>query len=371
MKRNRLTAALGRWYGLLLVAVAGGVVAAAGVLLRPREAWVGVATAALFGLSIVLGCGTFVALQGAAGATWWLPLRRVPTSILAALPVPAVVLAVALLFGLSHVYPWAGARAGEALPLAHGKARWLSAPLFLLRAGLILAAWAAAIVWLRRTFDALRPGAERAGAGASVAFLLLLGPTITLTSFDWAMSVEPSWYSTAYGVYGFASSFQAGIAAIAALSPLLLPEDARGPKIRHDLGKLLFAFSIFWAYIWFCQYMLIWYANLPEEVPHYTHRLARPWAPLFWLPPLLCFVVPFIALLSARAKRIPAVLATVSIVVLAGRWLDVYVQIAPDWHPTPPAPLYSLAAGVAVLAGMALLVHRAWRRRAPAHVAGD
>jgi Ni/Fe-hydrogenase subunit HybB-like protein len=177
------------------------------------------------------------------------------------------------------------------------------------------------------------------------------------------MSTEPSWTSTAYGVYGFASSFQAGIAAIALLALGLVSGHAAGPKIRHDLGKLLFAFSTFWAYVWFCQYMLIWYTNLPEEVPYYTRRMTSQWAPLFWLSPLLGFVVPFILLLSAKAKRNPVVLGFASIVVLAGRWLDAYLQIAPARHTAPPAPLFALAAGVAVLAGMALLIRRAWPGR--------
>lgn len=344
--------------GLLLATAALGVVVIVGVVRAPREAWAGVLSAAIFGISIVLGAATFVAVQGASGGTWWLPIRRVPMSIMASWPFPTAILAIALLLGLGHLYPWADAHARETFAFSPSKAQWLSAPAFLVRAGVIVAAWAALFVWLRRVFDtAARPDAQRAQVVASIAFLLILGPTLSIASFDWVMSTSPSWYSTAYGVYEFAGSFQAGIAAIAVV--VLWHHRMRpgaSANIRHDLGKLLFAFSTFWAYIWFCQYMLIWYTNLPEEVPHYMHRLTDAWRTLFWLTPVLCFVVPFVALLSARAKRHPAVLASVSVVVLAGRWLDAYVQIGPARHTEPPAPVFGVAAGLAVVAGTAALL---------------
>jgi hypothetical protein len=109
---------------------------------------------------------------------------------------------------------------------------------------------------------------------------------------------------------------------------------------------------MFWAYIWFCQYMLIWYANLPEEVSHYLTRTGGGWGPLFWLNPIVNFGIPFFVLLSARAKRREDVLYQMSLLVLVGRWLDVYLLVEPSTSPSVSAPFFHVAATVLVVVGM-------------------
>lgn len=334
---------------LAAAGLAGVSVTAVGLARRPAEAWPALLAAGLFGVSIALGAGTVMATGGASSATWWLPIRRAPAAIAAALPVPAVALGLALTLGMKSIYPWA----------APGRPSdgWLTGPFFLARAIVILGVWFFALARLGAAVLGA-PGREGARARnvASVVFLVLLGPTISIAWFDWVMSIEPPWASTAYGVYGFAASFQAGLAAVVVGALVLVPAEARPPSLLHDLGKLLFAFSIFWAYIWFCQYLLIWYADLPEEVGHFTRRLeGGAYGGLFWAPPLLCFVAPFLLLLSARAKRSPGVLGAVAGVVLVGQWLDAVVEVGA----ATLAPIDALGAATAVAAGMALVAGRA------------
>ena len=185
-----------------------------------------------------------------------------------------------------------------------------------------------------------------------------MASTLSIASWDWTMSLEPEWFSTMYGVYWFSGFFQGGIAAVALLC-LLLEGSVLVPSFdtqrRHDIGKLLFGFSAFWAYIWFCQYMLIWYANLPEEVTYYTLRQSSGWTLLFWLNPILSFVVPFVALMSVSAKKNRNTLFHVATAVLVGRWLDSFLMVWPSVGPFPGFPVLAILATAALIAAVALL----------------
>jgi len=163
---------------------------------------------------------------------------------------------------------------------------------------------------------------------------MVFSVTFTLASVDWIMSLEPMWSSTIFGVYNFAGLFESGLAAII-LAALWL--ERQGPlrgvlteEHLHDLGKLLFAFSTFWAYIWFSQYMLIWYTNIPEETTYFLRRLHGVWLALFLANVVLNWVVPFAVLLRRDAKRMRRVLGLVAAVVLVGRLLDLYLMIFPS-----------------------------------------
>jgi hypothetical protein len=352
--------------GALGVVAAG--LLAAGAVLDPRQAFAGLLTAALFGLMLALGAAVFAAIQGVSGARWWAPVREVTASVAGTFAVPAALLGLTLLFGIPALYAWAQPEAAANHLLA-AKAVWLNRPLFLARAFLVLLVWAGVIGLLRDRLHALgsgEPGAARRFTRTSVGFLLVLGPTISVAFWDWVMSLEPEWYSTMFAVYGFAGTFLGGIATVTAVALFL---DARGglPRplsaaTRHDLGKLLFGFATFWAYIWFCQYLLIWYSNIPEETPYYALRLQGGWTALFWLNPVVSFLVPFVVLLGASAKKRPTALGHAALVVILGRWLDAFVMVAPSAGPLPAIPIYAVAASLLVLAGMALAFDRLWLR---------
>jgi hypothetical protein len=376
---HSLTRAVEPGLSLAWVAVAGGIVVSAlSLALQPADAWHGVLTAALFGTTLALGGALFVAIQAAASARWWLPFGSVPLTLARTLPAPAVALAVCFLFGLQALYPWARPAAVEASHLLKEKAAWLNEPLFLARALVVFVLWFSMIGVLRQRFAAFSREASAANGRrlgrVAVGFLVVYAITNAVASWDWGMSLEPEWFSTMYSVYVFAGTFLGGIAAVALLSLMLeragLLVARLPPKAVHDLGKLLFAFATFWAYIWFCQYMLIWYANLPEETGHYAARLSGGWSMLFYLNPILNWVVPFVVLLPAGTKRHAPTLAQVAIVVLLGRWLDCYLLVAPAAGPAPGFLIAAVAATVAVLGGMGLIFRRILAREAIDPVSG-
>lgn len=318
----------------------------------PTRAFTAMLTAGMFGVSLALGAAIVIATQGAAGATWWYPIQNVALLMTRTLVVPAIVLGIVFVFGLSALYPWARPDVVEASHLLHEKAAWLNVPFFLARAIVVFLVWFGSLAALRA-----RPRKPR----MSIVFLILLAPTLSIASWDWMMSLEPEWFSTMYGVYLFSSAFLAGIAVVAMLCLLfegtsLLPE-LDGAR-RHDLGKLLFAFSAFWAYIWFCEAMLIWYSNIPEETTHFAARLSSGWTLLFWLNPILSFVVPFVALMSVNAKKHRQTLFHVAAAVLVGRWLDAYLLVWPSTGPFSGFPVLALVTTAGVVAAMALVFKR-------------
>ena len=148
------------------------------------------------------------------------------------------------------------------------------------------------------------------------------------------MSLQPDWYSTAFGVYNFSGVLLAAQAAVTLLTVALRAagplKNAVGRDQLHDLGTLLLSFSCFWMYIWFCQYMLIWYTNMPEETSHYASRVRGLWAPLFYANIVINWAIPFAVLLPRAAKTNAGTLVKISLLLLAGRWLDVYLMILPS-----------------------------------------
>jgi hypothetical protein len=341
--------------GLSLVGTAA---VAAGLLLQPSLTWAGLLMAGYLLTGFGLAGIVFVAIQYACGAGWSTAFRRVPEAMSMMLPAGAAVLAIVFLFHPS-AYPW------SRVPPHQGfQELWLRRPFFLARALVYIGVWiafATAIVRAsRRQDDDREVGHTRRNVRLSTVFLILFAVTFWLASFDWIMSLEPNWASTIFGIYNFAGMFSGGLALMIVFvlwlrrsGPL---RDFVNEEHLHDLGKLLFAFCTFWMYIWFSQYMLIWYADISEETVYYVARLKNAWEPLLLLNMILNWAAPFAALLPRGAKRSPRVLGRVAAVVLAGRILDVYLLIAPPL--VGPRPLFGIgiagalagAAGIVVLA---------------------
>lgn len=376
MTSNQIGAAIMERFSRALVVtiVLGCSLVAIHMVVDAKAAWSGVLVAALWGISIAVGAGVFLAVNGVGGGTWWVGLHRHVSALTQTLIVPLVALAAVLAFGFHAVYPGASHHGGHGPAFSHAKQLWLSVPFFIGRAAVIAIVWLVILALMRRAVARFTNAPSRQTHGpyarASAVFLVLLGPTISLAFFDWGMTVEPEWYSTIYGFYGFSASFQGAIAAIAAFALLSNAPAMQDPVRRHNLGKLLFAFSTFWAYIWFCQYMLIWYANLPEETMHFLRRFSGDWAILFWLNVVVNFAIPFIVLLSAKAKRNPTMLLQVSLAVLAGRWLDYYLLIAPPKGPLS-LPYGAFGAFLAVLAGMILVCGKVMQAKVTSGAAGE
>ncbi|HPW56413.1 MAG: hypothetical protein KA072_10500 [Thermoanaerobaculaceae bacterium] len=364
------------------IALAAAAVVTAGVVLAPDRTWPAVLTIGLFLTGMGLAGVFFVALQYATGSGWSIVVRRVGEALAALLGTGAVVMVVAL-FAAPRLYCWwGGAVDGE--PLRGFKAAWLSPAFFVVRAIVYFALWlafAAAIVRESRLQDAdADPAHSRRNVRLSIAFIAVFAFTVWLASSDWIMSLDPDWSSTIFGVYNFAGLFSGGLAALVVFVVWLRRLGPRGvgplhavvtQEHLHDLGKLLFAFSTFWMYIWFSQYMLIWYANIPEEASYFAVRLHGLWQPLVILDVVLNWVVPFLALLPRAAKRNPGVLAKVALAVLVGRWLDLYLMVTPHFQPGAPVfGVWELAAAV-LAASVAVLAVLRTLTRAPMVPIGD
>ena len=288
----------------------------------------------LFVLTIGLGCLFLVALEHVVGARWSVPLRRVleRLSSLALLMGPALLLA---LLALPVLYPWTRPAAHDD-PILAGKAVWLNVPFFVLRVAACLGLW-----WL--SYRILVSGSVRQDREKSFrfslcarrfapVFMIVFGITITIVAFDWIASLEPAWYSDVFGVYIFAGTVLAGLAATT-LAVLFLLARGKLPGVQPDhiysLGGFLFAFTVFWSYIGFSQYLLMWYANMPEEVFWYKERLQGLWGALVLVLAVLHFLLPFLVLIPRAAKTDPKRLAWIAVTILLAHWLNLYWMVFP------------------------------------------
>jgi hypothetical protein len=321
----------------------------------------------LFLLTTGLGCLFLVALEHTVGARWSIPLRRVPERLsgLVLLTAPVALLA---LFSLPVLYPWTHPEALKN-PIIAGKAAWLNIPFFSLRVVASFLLWLAAY----RIFvsGSIRQDQDRDPAfnlrarRFAPVFMAIFGITITLVAFDWISSMEPEWYSDIFGVYLFAGTFLAGLAATT-LAVLYLKSHGRltavGSDHIYNLGGFLFAFTVFWSYIGFAQYMLMWYANMPEEVFWYKDRIQGAWGPLLLVLAVLHFLVPFFILIPREAKSHPRLLLWVAALMLVAHWLDLYWMIFPVLGHTPLFAWPEISFALLFLSAGLLWVRRSMKR---------
>jgi hypothetical protein len=265
--------------------MAAGVLAvAAGLWQAPQRTWANLLLGNLYLLSIGLFGALFLCFQFLSGAGWCAALRRVPEAMMAGLPVMAGVV-VTVFLGRHALYS-GSAVIGQGEALSPGKAFYLSPPFVLLRMVVVLGLWAL-LAWRMRR-ESLRQDMDHSLSHHhslvrhAAVFAVVFAASFSVASVDWLMSLDPHWSST------------------------------------------------FFAYIWLSQYLLIWYGNLPEEVTHYVSRTSPAWIRLFLLNLVVNWVVPFLVLLPRATKRSPAVLAAVCLIILAGRWLDLYLLIMPE-----------------------------------------
>ncbi len=323
--------------GLLLAIVAG--LMAGDQLVRFAHSYL---LAYTFSLSLLLGAQLFVLIQYLTGAGWATSIRRIPEILSGLLPVWCL-LGLPLLFFLGHLYPWASP---EGPVGAHGPAEGFKAAMmtpfaFGLRLILYFAVWSFfGYYYLRKSVEQ-----DKTGSVETTLHLQRLSPVATIVwalsvsffSFDAIMSLDAHWHSTIFGIYFFSGCMVGALAVIVLLTWFL----ERSGRIRgavnvhhyHDLGKLLFAFNMFWAYIAFSQYMLVWYANIPSETSWYAVRLHGSWQ---WAGLLLLvghFLIPFLGLMSRGAKRRPGLLVFWSVWLLVMHLIDTWWLIVPPLSP--------------------------------------
>jgi hypothetical protein len=298
-------------------------------------------TAYMWALSVVLGGVFWVTLQHLVNAKWSIALRRVGELIANAAPIFGLLslpIVIPVLLGHDTLYVWADHAKVEADHVLHHKAGYLNPQFFIIRMVFYFGFWTLlARYFLKQSVAQDKAGTpdvsdrlQRVAGPGMIAFAL----TLTFFAIDLVMALDPYWFSTIFGVYYFASCVLAINSALV-LAQLWLQSRGRLTKSLteehlHDLGKMMFAFTIFWAYIGFSQFMLIWYANLPEETSWFKERFAGEWGNLSWGLLLLHFVVPFFGMLSRHVKRNRKWIAFWAIWILVEIYVDMYWLIMPN-----------------------------------------
>ncbi|MBK8099206.1 MAG: quinol:cytochrome C oxidoreductase [Planctomycetes bacterium] len=294
-------------------------------------------------LGICLAALFFTMLQHITRAGWSVVVRRIAENVAAVLPF-MLLLFLPIVVGAEHLFHhwWHPNPADTVLA---GKKAWLDSTFFFVRVGIYFAIWLV-LAWFFRKQSLLQdqtgdPTINLRLARLAAPGLLLFALSITFAAFDWIMSLDPHWFSTIFGLTYFAGAFMSFLAFTVLFARFLgskgYLKDAITTEHYHDLGKLLFAFMVFWTYTNFSQYMLIWYANLPEETAFFEHRHHGGWGAIGTLLIFGHFFFPFAFLMSRHVKRHPVGLAFGAIFMLVMHWVDMQFLIVPNFHPTAAA----------------------------------
>jgi hypothetical protein len=327
---------------LMLAALISIVACVTGYITDPDRFFRSYLVAFTFTSAIGLGALFFVAVTYLSGAAWSVTIRRIMENVMITLPVGAI-LFLPVVFGLKHIYSWTDVAMMKASDSLRGKTGYLSENAFVIRTYIYFLLWS---IWCFSIYrnstkqDATRSIKQmHANSAWSAPGLFLTVVVGTLAAYDWLMSLQPAWYSTIFGLYylaGGALSFMAVVTLICmGFRKAGVLKDAISPEHYHDLGKWIFALTCFYAYMAFSQYMLIWYANLPEETIFYRMRLPGGWFWISILMPFLRFLIPFFVLLCRPAKRSLTVIGLVAAYSLVIEYVDLYWLVMPVYSPTP------------------------------------
>jgi hypothetical protein len=306
--------------------------------LLKNKPWSALYVALFFFFMISLGTLAFYAIQHVSQAGWSIVLFRVMEGITAYLPVGGVLLFVFFVLSATqnHLFSWMDPEVVANDVLIQNKAGYLNVPFFLGRAAFYILGWVLYRNYSRKMTIALDASTDlsnyRKLFKSSAAFLVFFLVTESMMSWDWIMSLDPHWYSTLFGWYVFASLIVSAITTIALVSIYLKGKgylEFVNNSHLHDLAKFMFGFSIFWSYLWFSQFMLIWYANIPEEVTYFVTRFNDYKVPFLGMV-VLNFVFPLLILMNSDFKRVPWFIVTTGIIVLIGHYIDVFVMIMPS-----------------------------------------
>jgi len=315
-----------------------GALAFAFMLFKDKErAWHAYLTGYFYFFILGIGGLFFAAIQHIAKAGWSVNIRRFSEALTSFLPAAAVG-GLILIFGGHSLYEWMDKSHVASDALLQHKSGYLNTPFFIIRMVLFFALW----LFFKHKLIGESLRQDQSGdenithrsVGWAIGFLLVFSLSFSLYGVDLLMSLQPHWFSTIFGVYLFAGLFQSTMAMMILMIIYCMRKGLLVGFVDdnhlHDLAKYLFAFTVFWAYIAYSQYMLIWYANLPEETVFYLPRVTGNWMYVTAGLLLFKFVVPFLALLPRWAKRNHTHLAAVSILILVMQYVDLYWLIYPN-----------------------------------------
>lgn len=322
----------------LIAGVVGLAASAAGYFLDSKQFFHSYLVAYVFWTSIGLGGLFFTLLNHLVGAEWSIVLRRISETIMVTLPV-MIIFFIPLIFGFHDLYHWSHTEAVDADPILKAKAGYLNPTFFIIRTVVYFAIW---FIFGRMlyTMSIKQDSGDQSNNDRmrriSAPGMILFAFTCTYAAFDWLMSLQPHWFSTIFGVWYFAGGLLAALAFINLFAQVLHRNGVLDNQITiehyHDIGKLKFAFTIFWAYIAFSQFFLIWYANIPEETIFYLHRWEGSWK---YVSLLLIFghlMLPFLWLIPRATKRSLPAMAFIGVWLLLMHWVDMYWSVFPNLH---------------------------------------
>jgi hypothetical protein len=294
----------------------------------------------VFWIGIPLGCLGILMIHHLVGGTWGFVIQRCLEAAVRTFPI-MFLLFLPLLFGLPDLFVWARPDVVAADPVLREKAAYLNVPFFFGRAVIYFAIWITVGFFLSRWSQAQERSADPvfierlqtlSGPG-----LVLYGLTVTFSAIDWLMSLEPHWYSTIFGMIFMVSHGLIALTFVIVAAYFLSRREALrqivAPWVLQDLGNLLLAFVMLWAYLSFSQFLLIWVENLQHEIPWYLHRLTGGWAAIGLALIVLQFALPFVLLLSRAVKRKPVALAAVASAVALMHFIELFWFVAPTFHP--------------------------------------
>ena len=321
---------------LTALAGVGAILFLVGLLVDSHRAWAGYLIGFHYVVGLALAGPLFIAVLALSGARWADAAAPVPRLMAQRLPL-AFGLGLILCLGIPSLYEWSHSAQVAQDPLLQHKAPWLNTGGFIVRLLLYFLAWYLATrLLLRRSQGGTRGALLR----ASALFMLVFAVGYSLASVDWIESLDPHWFSTIFALYILAGLGVSGLACAILIFIGLRRAGSLGPgrhvELLDDLGKIAIGLTLFWAYIWYCQYMLIWYTDMPEETPWYVLRLRGTWQSLTPACLVLNWAIPFLALMLRRLRRSEAAMARIAIVMLIGHGLDLYLLISPTAHPSDP-----------------------------------
>lgn len=310
-----------------------------------QRIWANVLVNAYFFLGISVIGTLWMAIQSVAEAGWSSAFKRIPEAVSQFVPFAGILLLV-VLFGGSHSLHWhhifhwmdpevMNPDSDHYDSIIAGKQAYLNEPFFYIRAIIYVLGWVAFTIYFRKM--SLKEDQEgglgvfKKSIGVGALFLVFYAVTSSTSSWDWTMSIDTHWFSTLFGWYNFATFWVAGISMFAMIIVFLKRNgymDVVNEEHLHDLGKFMFGFSIFWGYLWFSQFMLIWYANIPEEVTYYMDRWEN-YQVIWWALPVLNLVLPMLLLMDKSAKRSYNMIMIAGVVIVFGHWLDVFHMVMP------------------------------------------
>jgi hypothetical protein len=304
-------------------------------------------------------------------STWSVVLRRLSENIMSVLPFLAIFI-IPILLGIGDLYHWSHSDIVAQNPVLKGKTAYLNVPFFIIRSFVYLTVWIVLARSLYKLSLAQDKNFEESGPARmrriSAIGMVLFALTLTFASFDWLMSLSADWYSTAFGVYIFSGCV---LSCLAFLTLTVIYLQGRGFLVDvitkehyHDLGKLLFTFVVFWAYIAFAQYFLIWYGNIPEETKWFKARWGGWWQVITLLIVFGHFVFPFIVLITRGAKRSIPIMTFMGFWLLFIHWVDLYWVVMPNHSTNVIQTLWIDIATMAGVGGMFLWYF--WRRMSSA-----